>query len=159
MLIGILFALVVVSVVITLSFKSLSLGLISFFVNILPIILGFGIWGWLYQYIGVSLTVVAAIAFGIVVDDSIHFITKYSKAIKEKKGDATEALITTFMEVGGALVMTTFILVMGFLILSFSQFQPTWGLGLISAMMITIALLYDFILLPILLTMSRSKIS
>ncbi|MCF6216791.1 MAG: MMPL family transporter [Emcibacter sp.] len=159
MLFGILFALVMVSVVLTVAFKSLSLGLISFFVNILPIILGFGIWGWLYQYIGVSLTVVAAIAFGIVVDDSIHFITKYSKAIKEKKGDVTEALITTFREVGGALVMTTFILVMGFLILSFSQFQPTWGLGLISAMMITIALLYDFILLPILLTISRRKIS
>jgi len=157
MLTGILFALIVVSIVLTLSFKSVTLGLISFVVNVLPIILGFGIWGWFYQYIGVSLTVVAAIAFGIVVDDSIHFITKYSKEIKAEKGDTIKALTTTFREVGGALVMTTTILVMGFLILSFSLFQPTWGLGLICAIMITIALLYDFLLLPILLTIRRDK--
>ncbi len=152
MLGGIAFALLVVSLVITLFFKSLKLGLISFGVNILPIILGFGIWGWLYQYIGVSLTVVAAIAFGIVVDDSIHFITKYSKALGEKGGNKIAALKATYHGVGGALVMTTFILSLGFMILSFSLFQPTWGLGLISAMMIIIALIYDFILLPILLT-------
>lgn len=151
MLSGIVFALVMVSLIITLAFKSLKLGFISFTVNVLPIVLGFGVWGWFYQYVGVSLTVVAAIAFGLVVDDSIHFITKYNKALKEKSGNVVEALSVTYAEVGGALLMTTFILVMGFMILSFSLFQPTWALGMISAVMINIALLYDFLLLPALM--------
>lgn len=156
MLSGIAFALVVVSVVITVSFKSLKLGLLSFVVNILPIILGFGIWGWFYHTIGVSLTIVAAIAFGIVVDDSIHFITKYKKEIDQKNDDIVGALKATFAGVGGALVMTTSILVIGFIILSFSVFQPTWGLGLISVIMISIALLFDFLLLPAFLVLFDS---
>ena len=156
MLSGIAFALVVVSVVITIAFKNLKLGVLSFIVNILPIVLGFGIWGWFYHTIGVSLTIVAAIAFGIVVDDSIHFITKYSKEIKHKNGNMAEALNATYIGVGGALVMTSTILVIGFMILSFSVFQPTWGLGLISVIMICIALLYDFLLLPALLVLFNS---
>lgn len=155
MLMGIAFALVVVSVVITIAFKSLKLGFISFIVNILPIILGFGVWGWMYQYVGVSLTVVAAIAFGIVVDDSIHFITKYNKEMNEKNENLVTALKATYVGVGGALIMTSSILVMGFATLSFSEFQPTWGLGLISVIMIFIALFYDFLLLPALLVMSN----
>ena len=151
MLGGIAFALLVVSLVITVAFKSVKLGIISFCVNILPIVLGFGVWGWVYQYVGVSLTVVAAIAFGIVVDDSIHFITKFNAALRQENGNLVESLKATYAEVGGALVTTTFILLTGFTILSFSLFQPTWGLGMISVVMISIALLYDFLLLPVLL--------
>jgi len=159
MLMGIAFALILVSLVIALSFKSLKLGIISFIVNILPIILGFGLWGWFYQYIGISLTVVAAIAFGIVVDDSIHFITKYNTAMKKHSGNIEAAFNMTFASAGGALVMTTCILVMGFMVLSFSAFQPTWGLGLISAIMILFALMYDFLLLPVLLMVTRNRLS
>ncbi len=157
MLWGIIFALGVVSLVITVFFNSLRLGVISFIVNILPILLGFGIWGWLYQYVGISLTVIAAIAFGIVVDDSIHFITKYNKALYANN-NVIESLQATYIEVGGALLITSIILVSGFSILTFSLFQPTWGLGLISVIMILIALIYDFLLLPILLCFNQQDI-
>jgi len=159
MLGGIGLALLLVSLVIILAFKSLSLGLISLIVNILPILLGFGLWGWIFQNVGVSLTVVAAIAFGIVVDDSIHFITKFNRTLKQQPGDMTAVLTQTFGEVGGALIMTTIILGMGFLILSFSAFQPTWGLGVITGVMIFLALLYDFLLLPILLVMTQKPLA
>jgi len=156
MLAGIAFALGLVSLVIIFAFRSFRLGLISFAVNILPIILGFGVWGWIYQYVGLSLTVVAAIAFGIVVDDSIHFITKYTKSRAKEGGQAKDVVAATFGEVGGALFITTAVLIMGFLMLSFSTFQPTWALGLISAIMILIALIYDFLLLPALLILTGS---
>jgi len=152
MLAGIALALITVSVIIMLSFKSLKLGLISFVVNILPIILGFGLWGWIYHYVGVSLTVVAAIAFGLVVDDTIHFVTKYTEKSAGRNRDIADSLTATYSEVGGALIMTSSILVLGFLILTFSLFQPTWAMGLVSVIMIILALIYDFLLLPILLT-------
>jgi len=157
MLTGIVFALGLVSLVIILAFKSLKMGLISFVVNIMPIILGFGIWGWFYQYVGLSLTIVAAIAFGIIVDDSIHFITKYTKMLTEKRGEVADVLKATFSEVGGALIITTAVLVVGFSLLSLSTFQPTWALGLISALMILIALTYDFLLLPVLLYLMEGE--
>jgi len=154
MLAGIAFALITVSLIITLSFRSLKLGLISFVVNILPIILGFGIWGWIYHYVGVSLTVVAAIAFGLVVDDTIHFITKYSENTGKKHRNVVNALAATYSEIGGALLMTSCVLALGFMVLTFSLFQPTWALGLISVIMILLALVYDFLLLPVLLALS-----
>ncbi|WP_417623757.1 efflux RND transporter permease subunit [Paremcibacter congregatus] len=157
MLTGIGFAIGLVSLIIMIVFRSVKLGIISFVVNILPILMGFGVWGWAYQYVGLSLTVVAAIAFGIVVDDSIHFITKFQKSLNEPGQDSENALVSTFSEVGGALMMTTFILVLGFGVLCFSTFQPTWALGLISAVMITIALIYDVLLLPAILVMFPSK--
>jgi len=155
MLAGIALALITVSVIIMLSFKSLKLGLISFVVNILPIILGFGLWGWIYHYVGVSLTVVAAIAFGLVVDDTIHFITKYTEKSAGRNRNIADSLTATYSEVGGALIMTSSILVLGFLILTFSLFQPTWAMGLVSVIMIILALIYDFLLLPLLLTGNR----
>ena len=88
-----------------------------------------------------------AVALGIAVDDSLHFLLRYRKELNSKK-DKVKAIKSTIIHTGSALLVTTTILVSGFSILLLSSFLPTYQFGLLSAMMIGIALLCDLTLLP-----------
>jgi hypothetical protein len=125
--------------------------LISLIPNLLPIALAFGIWGLLVGQVNLAVSVVTGLALGIVVDDSVHFLSKYQLARKELGLNAREAVISAFTAVGTALVVTTIILVAGFSVLA----QSTFGLNSITATLtgiaISIALIADLSLLPALL--------
>ena len=98
-----------------------------------------------------------AIAFGIVVDDTIHFLTKYRKARREGQS-SSDAVRETFRTVGRALWTTTAVLSAGFLIFATSGFEVSWTLGVMVTMTIVLALLADFLLLPaILIALDRKK--
>ena len=98
-----------------------------------------------------------AIAFGIIVDDTIHFLSKYLKARREGLS-ATEAVRTAFQTVGHALWTTTAILALGFLVFASSGFEISWALGLLVTLTIVFALLADFLLLPpLLMALDRRK--
>ena len=88
---------------------------------------------------------------GIVVDDTVHFLSKYLRARREEGADAPDAVRYAFETVGSALVITTLVLVAGFLVLATSSFELNSGMGLLTAIVIALALAADFFFLPALL--------
>jgi len=94
---------------------------------------------------------------GIVVDDTVHFLSKYLRARREKGLDAEEAVRYAFRNVGMALLTTSMVLVIGFMVLSLSSFELNAGMGLLTAIVITFALLADFLLLPPILMLFDKK--
>lgn len=151
MLRGTLVALVLVSLLLIVALKSFKLGLISMIPNIAPALVGFGVWAILYGVVGLATSVVAAVTLGIVVDDSIHFLSKYQRARSEENLSPQDAIRYAFDTVGVALVVNTVVLVLGFLVLTFSHFALNAEMGLLTAITIAAALLLDFLLLPPLL--------
>ena len=156
MILGSSFELALISFILIVAFRSLRLSLISLIPNLIPAGIAFGIWGLIDGQIGLGLSVVASITFGIVLDDTIHFISKYRRARIELGLNSQDAVYYASSTVGEALWMTTIILVSGFIVLSFSHFTVNSGMGLLSAITITVALYMDLLFLPPLL-MSLDK--
>lgn len=151
MLVGTSLALVLISVILVFALRSVKIGLISLVPNLVPAALGFGLWALWIGEVGLSLSVVTSMTLGIVVDDTVHYLSKYLRARRELGLQAPDAVRYAFKTVGMALVTTTLILVIGFLILSTSAFELNSGMGLLTAIVISFALLADFLLLPPLL--------
>ena len=152
MLIGTVVVLVAISAILLFALRSLRLGLISIVPNLIPAALGFGVWGLTVGQVGLSLSVVVAMTVGIVVDDTVHFLSKYRRARREYGQDPEDAVRYAFDTAGRALLTTTVVLVAGFLIFAFSPFVPTAQVGVLTAMIIGFALVADLSLLPALLT-------
>ena len=156
MLVGIIGAMVLISVLLIVVFRSVRIGLISLLPNFVPALMSFGLWGHLVGQIGLVSSVVIAISFGIVVDDTIHFLSKYLKARGEGQA-APESVRYAFRTTGYALWVTTVVLAAGFLVFTASGFQLSWVLGLMVAITIGFALATDFLLLPALLMFADRK--
>ena len=150
MLTGTIIAMVLISCILIAVFRSPLLGVISLIPNFIPAVMSFGLWGYLVGRVGLASSVVAAIAFGMIVDDTVHFLTKYRKARREGLA-APDAVRSTFRSVGRALVTTTAVLSCGFLAFTFSGFETSWALGLLVTITLLFALVADFLLLPPLL--------
>lgn len=158
MLTGTLLSLVLISGLLILALRSFKLGFMSLIPNLLPAGLAFGLWGLFVGQINMIVSTVTAITLGIVVDDCVHFLSKYLRARREKGLDAEEAIRYAFSSVGTALVITSTILVSGFLVLAQSDFGINSQLAQLSAVTIGIALAVDFLLLPpLLLIVDRTK--
>lgn len=155
---GTLVALVLISLVLIIALQSVRLGLISLIPNLTPAALAYGTWGIFIGKIDLSASIVICMSLGIVVDDTVHFLSKYLRARREKNYDVNEGMRYAFNTVGIALMITTAVLVSGFLVLSLSHFSPTWVSGLLLAITLSYALLTDFLLLPPLLSILDSKI-
>jgi uncharacterized protein len=151
MLVGTTLALVSISLMLIVAFRSVKLGLISMIPNLLPIGIAFGIWGLLNGQVNIGLSVVASMTLGIVVDDTIHFLSKYQQATQEKGLDSASAIRYAFSTIGVAMGITSFVLVAGFMVLSLSHFNINGDMGLLTAITITVAMLLELFLLPPLL--------
>ena len=151
MLLGTMVVLIAISAILLAALRSLRLGLVSIVPNLLPAVMGFGVWGLTVGQVGLSLSVVVAMTIGIVVDDTVHFLTKYRRARREYGRDPEQAVHYAFENAGRALFTTTVVLVAGFLIFAFSPFIPTAQVGVLTAMIIGFALIADLSLLPALL--------
>ena len=157
MLRGTIIAMSLISLILILVLRSVRIGLISLLPNFIPAAVSFGLWGYLVGRVGMAASVVTVVAFGIIVDDTIHFLSKYLKARKEGL-PAPEAVRYTFGAVGHALTTTTIVLSLGFLVFTASGFELSWALGILVSMTIVIALLTDFLLLPaLLMAIDRGK--
>ena len=150
MLWGTVSAVALISLLLMGIFRSVRLGLLSFVPNFIPAAMAFGVWGYLYGEVGNAGTIVTAMSFGIVVDDTIHLMSRYLKGRREGLS-ASEAVRAAFRAVGRALFTTTMILGLGFLVFATSGFVISWMLGLLLALTIGFALLADLLLLPPLL--------
>ncbi|MEE9422359.1 MAG: MMPL family transporter [Gammaproteobacteria bacterium] len=158
MLTGNLIAIVLISFLLIFAFRSFKYGVMSLVPNLMPAVMGFGVWGLLVGEVGVSLSVVVAMTLGIVVDDTVHFMSKYLRARREQGLGAEDAIRSAFSSVGVALIMTSIVLMAGFLVLALSSFKMNAGMGLLTAITIGLALFADFLFLPpLMLKLARKK--
>ncbi len=157
LLFGTALALVLISFILIIALRSVKIGLISLVPNLVPAAIAFGIWGLIDGQIGMSVSIVAGMTLGIVVDDTVHFLSKYLRAKREKGFSAADACLYAFSHVGPALVVTTAVLVIGFLVLTLSTFKLNADMGLVTAITIAVALIVDFLLLPPLLMLLDNK--
>jgi predicted RND superfamily exporter protein len=151
MLKGTTLALIVISLILVIALRSLRIGGISLIPNLAPIGMAFGLWGLTVSEIGLALSVVSGVTMGIVVDDTVHFLSKYLRARREQNLPREDAVRYAFSTVGTALWVTSLVLMVGFGILAFSHFQLNAGMGLLTAITLGLALVADFLFLPPLL--------
>lgn len=150
-IVGAFVALGLIAIVLAVAFRSLKFGAISILPNMMPAVMAFGIWGIAKGQIDLGNAVVLTMALGIIVDDSVHFLSKYLRARRESGMDAQGAVRYAFSTVGSALIVTSFVLVSGFTVLSLSPFGLNAGMGLLTAIVLLVALLADLLFLPPLL--------
>ena len=140
-------ALVFISIVMAFMFRKKSILFASLITNLIPIFTVLGILSWLGISIRPPTAMTFSVALGIAVDDSLHFLLRYRKELRQGMS-RVEAIKATIMSTGSALMITTTILVSGFSVLLLSVFLPTYQFGMLSAGMIGTALLCDLTLLP-----------
>ncbi len=150
MLTGTALALVLISGVIMIALRDVRIGLISLLPNLLPAAMGFGLWGYGVGGVTLAIAVVVAGTLGIVVDDTVHFLSKYARA-RRRGMSAEDAVRYAFSTVGMALLVTTVGLFAGFAVLAQSGFAVNGDLAKLTAITIVLALAADFFLLPALL--------
>ena len=151
MLTGTSIALVLISAVLIFFLGSLKYGFISLLPNLTPALAAFGIWGITVGQVGIGLSIVTGMTLGIIVDDTVHFLSKYLRARREKGLNAEDAVRYAFNNVGLALLVTSIVLVAGFMIMAQSHFYLNSSMGLLTSAVIMIALFIDLTLLPALL--------
>nr|VFJ50451.1 MAG: hypothetical protein BECKDK2373B_GA0170837_102821 [Candidatus Kentron sp. DK] len=151
LLLGSIVALLSISVVLMIALRSVRFGLISLIPSLIPIAMAYGIWGMFVGRINLMLSGIALITLGIVVDNAVHFLSKYLRARREQGLDAPAAVRYAFNNVGLALWITSVVLIAGFLAMTFSPFYINANMGAMTAITIGLALITDFFLLPPLL--------
>ena len=135
-------------------FRSVKLTLIALTVNIIPIGIIFGFMGWLHIPLDIMTITIAAIAMGIGVDDTIHYIHRFKKEY-EKDGNYTEVMKRTNNSIGNAMYYTSLTVIIGFSILVLSNLIPTIYFGLLTMLVMAAALISNLILLPKLLLLIK----
>jgi len=157
MMVGTLTAIVMISFVLMFALRSFKLGLLSLIPNLLPVGITFGLWGLLIGQINLGVVMVMGMTLGIVVDDSVHFLSKYLRARRERNATAEQAIHYAFQQVGSAILVTTIVLLCGFLVLAQSDFAMNANMGILTAVAVTVAMIADFTLLPALLLWMDGK--
>ena len=150
MIFGTLATLIGISALMGAVLGSARLGVIALVSSVLPILATFGIWGFVNGRVGLGESIVAGVTLGLVVDDTVHFLTAYRRA-RAKGVSPEDAVRVSFGTVGVALVTTTIVLAIGFTVLAFSPYRSTANLGALAASTISVALLVDLFLVPPLL--------
>lgn len=143
----------IVYVVLTLTFlaifRSFRVALVGIAPNILSTLGVLAVMGWLGIPLDLMTITIAAIAMGIAVDDTIHYIHRYLEELKDASAD--EAIERSHATVGHAILYTSFIVILGFSLLAFSDFVPSVLFGLLTGLAMLLALVFALCLLPVLL--------
>lgn len=143
-------SIVIMALIVSLVLRQARFGLACLVVTIIPLVAGFGWWGWVYQVLGLPGAVIVALTIGIIVDDAIHFIHKYRA--RSHGNDQHDLAVSHAVESAGqAMVLTTICLSCGFALLTFSGFQINQHVGLFTCLIVLLALAFDLMVLPKLL--------
>ncbi len=153
MLWGGVFAILGVTITILIALRSFRYALISMLPNAVPAFMAFGLWGVLVGQVNMAVAAVFSISLGILVDDTVHFISKYRRGRQVKGLSPEESIHYAFANVGSALIVTTVVLAIGFSVLATSNFNLNAMAGSLTAITIVIALIFDFLILPPVLMM------
>ena len=154
---GNILALFLIMALIIISLKSIKIGALSLLPNALPILVTFGVWALIVGKVGMAAATLTSTSLGIIVDDSVHFLTKFLRGRRELKLSRSQALRFTFDTVGPAIIATSVILVIGFAVLATSTFQVNAHMGLLTVIAIVMAFVFDFTLLPALLLIGHKE--
>ena len=150
MMFGLLFALGVVAVIMGLLFRSVKMALVTLIPNVLPLLAIGAVMGIAGIDMKVSTSIIFGIAFGIAVDDSIHYLSKYR--LERGKGRShVWALRRTSVSTGKAIILTSLILCAGFFTLISSDFTSTFYVGLLVSITLAVAVIADLFVLPVLI--------
>ncbi len=156
MMVGTGIALLLISASLIIALRDIKLGMISLIPNLTPPIFAFGILALFTPEVGFWSTFVISTALGLIVDATVHFLSKYQRARREKNETAENAVRYAFSTVGTALWVSTFVLIIGFGLLAYSPFKVNAMLGTMVALTVACALIIDFLLLPaLLITLDR----
>ena len=156
MIVGAILAIIGVTITMVLATRSIKYGLLSMIPNAFPAAMGMGMWAMLVGMVNMAVSLVFSITLGLVVDNTVHFISKYRRA--RAHGDTSEqSVIYAFNTVGLALTITACVLTLGFGLLAISDFNLNVYLGGLTAITIVIALVFDLLVLPALLLFIDAK--
>jgi predicted RND superfamily exporter protein len=156
MVVGTIVAILAIAVIMMFALGSVRLGIVSLVPNGLPILVTFGAWALLVGEVGFSVATVASISLGIIVDDTVHWLSKYVRARDERGLSVEDSIRYAFQSVGTAIVVNTIILAAGFIVMTTSAFKMNVDLGLMTILSIIGALILDFLFLPALLLYGRN---
>ena len=156
---GNIIAIILISLVLIFALQNVRLGVLSIIPNVAPVLVGFGIWALYMGQINTGMVIVFGMTLGIIVDDTVHFMSKFLRARNDLGYNAREAVTYAFETVGKALVTTTIVLMAGFAVLSTSSFALNSYMAQITTVIILSALIIDFVLLPsLLILISKDKV-
>ena len=147
MVLGLAIAFLIVALIAGLMFRNASMVIISLIPNVLPLLMIAGIMGWTGINLKLSTSIIFTIAFGIAVDDTIHFISKLRIELAKGK-DLMEAVSSSFLNAGKAIIITSIILCGGFMTLCLSSFLGTFYIGALISTTLLLAVVSDLFVLP-----------
>ena len=151
LLFGVFLGLLSITLLLGLFFRSIPFGVLSAFPNVLPIAAAFGIWALYDGQVGFMVAVGMGSTLGIIVDFTVHLLSKYDLARREMGQSPEEAVVFAFESVGFALIVMTIVISLGFLVLNLVNFMPLHDFARFSTMSFVMALIIDFLLFPNLL--------
>ena len=152
-----LLAFLVITLMMMLVLRSFLLGLFSMIPNVMPILIGLAFMSAIGISLDVGTVMIGSIALGLVVDDSVHFLVRL-KRLRQKGLNTNESVAETINDVGRPIIITSVVLAAGFSVLMLGSFAPNIYFGLISAIIIILALIFDMVVLPAALIIVRPKI-
>ncbi len=144
-------AFLLISACLVVALRSMKLGMISLIPNIMPVVVAFAIWAVINGELGMFAASVTATALGLIVDCTVHFLSKYLRGKRELGLHAEDAVRYAFSMVGKALWVSSLVLIVGFSSLMLSDFSMNSKMGAMTALVIAAALITDFLLLPVIL--------
>lgn len=147
---GLVIAILIISLLMALLFKDWRMLFVALIPNLIPLVLAGALLGILGIELEAGVSIVFGVIFGIAVDDTIHFLSKF-KLVRSRGMAVEEAIHTTFRETGKAIVLTTIVLFFGFLVMLFSIHPPSVTIGLLISLTLVSALVADLLLLPLLI--------
>lgn len=156
---SLLFAIVAISILMAILFRSWRMVLISLLPNFIPLLFTAGVMGWFGIPLKPSTLLVFSIAFGISVDDTIHYLAKYRQELKARQWDLKQCVIMAIREAGLGMFYTSIVLFCGFSMFSFSQFGGTKALGILVSLTLLFAMITNLVLLPSLLLSLERRIT
>jgi len=157
--ISLFLAILLISIFMAWMFNSFRMVVVSLIPNLIPLLVTASIMGYFGISIKPSTILVFSIAFGISVDDTIHFLAKYRQELKYRNNNIKDSVVAAIKETGVSMFYTSIVLFFGFFIFIASQFGGTLALGLLVSITLLIALLSNLIVLPaMLLSLEKSLI-
>lgn len=154
---SLILAIILIASLMSILFSSVRMVLVSLFPNLLPLITTAGLMGFFGIPIKPSTILIFSIAFGISVDDTIHFLAKYRQELKKQKWNIKEAVRLALNETGVSMIYTSIVLFFGFGVFTVSSFGGTVALGILVSVTLLFAMLSDLVLLPsLLLSLDKS---
>ena len=147
-----LIAMCSIALILMLALRDWKLGLLSLVPNLLPIFIVFGIWSLLGKTLDFTSSLIFSMTLGVVVDDTVHFMNKFIQSVRDEGCNTHAAIMSAFKSVAPAMVASTCILSLGFLVFITSNFNMNVMLGILTSLTFVVAVILDLFLLPILLS-------